>query len=438
MTTTRTPERPPAPAPGGEGPGRANRERRTSGLRVRLTAGAYVLAALAVGVSALSLPAAVPGQSTGAYLSGGIVIALLLVGSLVLHEIGHALVARRHGERVEEISVGFAGGSRHGLYELSGPRAQWRVAAAGPAVSLVLAALLGGAAAGLAALGSARLAVIVMTWMAIANAAIGVLGLLPGAGPDGGRIVRAVTWARTGNPAGAGLVAARAGQVTGGLLVAGGLAVVALGYALGLWVTLIGVLAFMTSRGQARQLLAAAALTGLRVRDVIGPTAQESAPAWQSVEEFIAEHPAGMTAMPLREFDGSPAGLLTVSQLAPVQPDRRAALRLRDVATPIVHVVTTTSDELLTSLLERLSSWPRIPAAVHTAGHALVLDAEGKPSGVLTPADVARAGWPGRLPVRLGDDLHAGGPVLGLGGDHRRRGPRPGHRAVPGHPPWCA
>lgn len=427
MTTTRTPGHAPAPAP--EGGGGANRERRMTGLRVRLTAGAYVLGALAILVSALSLPAAVPGQGTGAYLSGGVVIAVLLIGGLVLHEIGHALVARRHGERVEQISVGFAGGSRHGLYELPGPRAQWRAAAAGPAVSLVLAAVLGGAAAGLDALGSARLAVIVMTWMAIANAAIGVLSLLPGAGPDGGRIVRALTWARTGNPAGAGLVAARAGQLTGGLLVAGGLAVVVLGYALGLWVTLIGVLALVASRAQSRQLLAAAALAGLRVRDIAGTDPQQSAQAWQSVTEFVAEHPSGFTAMPLRDFDGSAAGLLTLSQLAAVPPDRRNGARLRDIATPAGHVVTTTQDELLTSLLERLSAWPRIPAAVHTAGHALILDDAGHPAGVLTPADLARATQLGslrRLAARLAHD-DAGGSVLGLGGDHRRPGPGPGH-----------
>src|SRR5262249_52853494 len=151
--------------------------------------------------------------------------ALLLLGSLIMHEIGHALVARRHGARVREVSVGFLGTSQHGSYELPGPKGQWRTAAAGPAVSLILAALTAGAAAGLEAAGIDRLGMLVLGFAALANGIFGVLSLLPGTGPDGGRIVRALTWARTGNPARADLVAARAGQVTGAVLTLAGIAV---------------------------------------------------------------------------------------------------------------------------------------------------------------------------------------------------------------------
>jgi Zn-dependent protease len=415
---TWTPDRPPVPAPGGNQPGRANRDRRTTGLNVRVTAGGYVLAVLALVVSALSMPTVVSGRSPAAYFAAAVAGAALLLISLILHEAGHALAARRHGCTVDQISVGFGGGTRHGMYELPGPRGQWRVAAAGPLVSLILAVLAVAAAAGLNALNIDSLAALVLFWIGIANAAYGVLNLLPGAGPDGGRIVRAVTWARTGNPAKAGLTAARAGQVTGAVLAAAGLAVIAGGYTAGLWPGLIGILAFVTSRSQARQLQTAETLAGLRVADVAlldtpPGEAKGGVQAWQTVAAFAATHPVGGTAFPLRDFDGQAAGLLTLSQLAAVPMDQQESVRLRDVATPIAHVATTTPDEQLTSLLQRLQGWPRVPAAVHTAGHALVLDANRVAIGVLTPADLVRASQLGTLRRRQDADASQGaqGPL---------------------------
>jgi Zn-dependent protease len=449
MTRTPTSDHPPAPASKDPHPGGLNRGRRLSGLTVRLTAGGYVLAIVALLVSGITLPAAAPGRPAAAYLAAAAALAALLLGSLILHEVGHAISVRRHGGRVGEIRVGLFGATAHGTdtghttasgmtatsnyarhsgqaepggyarddgqgtiagqaAALASPGAQWRVAAAGPAASLGLAVLTGGIAVGVAALGTDRLAVVVLAVAALGNAVLGILSLLPGAGADGGRIVRALTAARTGDPAKAGVVAARTGQVTGAVLIAAGLAVVLLGYAAGLWLALIGILAFVTSRSEARQLLTTAALTGLRNGDVVSlrPAAEAGVPSWQTVESFLADQGRlgqpgfGPTAFPLVDFGGQAAGLLTVSQLAAVPAERHDTVRLRDVGTPLGHVVTTTADEPVASLLGRLSVWPRVPAAAHTAGHALVLDPEGMPVGVLTPADLSRATQLGQLRQR--------------------------------------
>jgi Zn-dependent protease len=444
MTTTRTPDHPPAPAQDSPTRGSPGRGGRLPGLTIRLTPGGYVLAIAALVAGGISLPAAAPGRTAAAYLFGAVLLAALLVGSLILHEVGHAFAARRHGVRVSEISVGLFGSTAHGDHELAGPRAQWRVAAAGPAASLALAVVMGAVAVGVAAVGDDQLAVVVFTIAALGNAVLGGLSLLPGAGPDGGRIVRAFTWARTGDPAKAGVVAARTGQVTGVVLAAAGVAVIALGFAVGLWLGLVGILAFATSRSQARQLLTAAALTGLRVRDVLplrtwepGTSPHPGVQAWLTVEAFIAGQSAedterlanaadladagttpgrlglagsGATALPLVDFDGRPAGLLALSQLAAVPPERHDSVRLRDIATPLAHVVATTGDEPVATLLGRLSVWPRIPAAVHTAGHALVLHPDGTLAGVLTPADLARATQLGALRQRNRTSATAAAP----------------------------
>lgn len=417
MAETRTREHAHGPG-GGTDPGRANRDGRTTGMTVRMTAGGYVLAAFAALVSGLSLAGAAPGRASAAYVAAGIAVAILLVGSVVIHEAGHILVARRYGAPARDILVGFFGPAQHGGADLPGPRAQWRAALAGPAASLALAAIAGGSAAGLDALGIDRLPMLILGYTAVANAAFGVLSLLPGTGPDGGRIVRALTWARTGNPAKADLVSARAGQVTGVALIAGGLLLFAgPGYLAGLWLTLIGVLGFATSRSQARRSMVARALAGLEVSDIlpVGVTEPESQPSWQTVATFLEAQglgggpPQGRAAAvyPLHDFDGRPAGLLTLGQLAMVPADRQDGVRLRDVATPRAHLVTTTPDELLTSLIGRMSGWPAIPAAAHTAGHALVLDPDGGLVGVVTPADLARAAQLGALRQRSAADDRA-------------------------------
>jgi Zn-dependent protease len=405
MTMTRTPDG--TSAGHGTDPGNGTRGPSIAGFSVRLTTGGYVLMVAALLVSGLSLPVATPGWPPAAYLAAAAAVALLFLVSMVLHELAHAVAARRHGIRVSQITVGFLGGTTHGRYDLPGPRAQWRVAAAGPAASLALAGLCAAAAAGLSALAVGRLTVLALTTAAWLNVLLGVFSGLPGAGPDGGRIVRALTWARTGDPARAGLVAARAGQITGAVVAAAGLGALLLGHPAGLWIGLIGVLAITASRAEARKLLTEAALSGLRVRDIVprqGPAAAVPQ-AWQTVQAFLdgesdgpqPELAGAPSAVPIRDFDGRPAGILTLSQLAAVPPDRRDTVRLSEVATPLAQVVTTSLDEPMQHLLGRLSVRPASPAALHTAGHALVLHADGSTVGVLTPADFARASQLGAL-----------------------------------------
>src|SRR5690242_8269830 len=195
MTMMRTPGT--APAGRGTDPGRRAGGVRIAGFGIRLTRGAYLLAMLAVVVSALSLGTAAPGWPPSGYAAATAGVVVLLLASMTGHELAHAAAARRHGARCGEISVGFFGGTVHGRYQLPTPRARWRAAAAGPAVSLAAAGISVAAAAGLSAVGAGQLTVVVFTAAAWINAVLGVVSLLPGPGLDGGRIIQALAWART-------------------------------------------------------------------------------------------------------------------------------------------------------------------------------------------------------------------------------------------------
>src|SRR5580692_8954416 len=230
------PAGPPDRQPGDSGPAGSPADRplpggfRVAGIPVNFTPGAALLGVLAAGFGALTLPELDPGRSVGGYLAAAAGLVVVLLGSMAAHELAHSIVARRYGLAVPA-TVGFFGGLRHGRAyrpgsagrpELPGPRAQGQVAAAGPLASLLLG-VLAAAAAG--------------AWI---NGLLAVANLVPAAGLDGGRIVRALAWARSGDPTRAGLVAARFGQVSGAILTAAGVTALALGYLAGLWFVLVG------------------------------------------------------------------------------------------------------------------------------------------------------------------------------------------------------
>ena len=426
MSFTRSPDTSRGGPGTGSGPGRPRGGLRVTGLPVRLTTGAQLLALLTVLACALVLPDLAPGWPAVGYLAATAVLVIGFLASLTGHELAHAVVARNHGAPADEVRIGFFGGTVHGRHEYATPRGLWRAAAAGPAFSLVLAAACVGLTFGLAWLGAGRLPVVVFAGLAWINAILAIFNLLPGAGMDGGRLVQALAWARSGDRARAAVMAARTGQFAGVLLIACGVAVLALGYLGGIWLGLIGLAMLAASRAQAREVLAVTALADLRVRDVLPePGAAAAIPGWQTVRSFLDDGtPAGSTptdgtvagstvvggtlslgasgaaAFPLRDFEGHAAGLLTLSQLALVPADRWDQLRLLDVATPLGQVVTTTLDEPMGRLLARLSIRPTTPAALHTAGHALVVGDDGAPAGVLTPDDFRRAGQLGQLAGR--------------------------------------
>jgi Zn-dependent protease len=402
VTMIRPPASAPAqPSPDPAGPGR----RQVTGVHVRVTTGGYLLGALAAGASALILPAVAPGKAVASYFTATAAVVVILLVSMIAHELGHAVALRRYRGRADA-TVGFLGGIGHGRAELPSARAQWQVAVAGPLVSLLLAAL---SLAALVALGGpARTGTLLPATVAAAsiwiNGLLTVANLIPAAGLDGGRIVRALAWARSGDPTRAILISARFGQVTGAILAAAGITAIALHHVAGVWASLLGILMVAASRAEAGQAMTSAALAGLRVRDIL-PAGQPApvARGWQSVESFLAGDselglapaPPGVTAFAVRDFDGQLTGLVTRGQLSVVPRGRRPVTRLSQAATPVDHLVFTTPDEPLSTLRARLSVRPAVPAARYTAGHVLVLGADGELAGVLTPADFTRAAQPG-------------------------------------------
>src|SRR5215213_11154092 len=258
---------------------------RIAGIPVGASWSALLIAGLiAWSLAGSLLPAQVPGLAPAAYWLAGLAGAALFLGSLLAHEIGHAVVARRAGLRVRGITLWLHGGVAQLEDEPATPGDELRVALVGPAVSLALAVAFGLAAlaGSLAALPAA--AVTVAAWLAVGNAALAVFNLLPAAPLDGGRVLRGLLWRHHGNRVRASVTATRAGVWVGGGLVAYGLLGAFTGWGIGtLWTSLVGWFLVVAARQERDQAVLSSQLGGLRAGQVMTPApptgATSSAPA---------------------------------------------------------------------------------------------------------------------------------------------------------------
>jgi Zn-dependent protease len=341
-----------------------------------------VLGLLVLSLSEGILPATVDDASTPALWLAGAAGGLLFLLSLLAHELAHALVARRHGVGVRGMTLWLFGGVAELEREAPTPRAELRIAGAGPLTSGGCAAGFGAAAVVLAALGL-PLAAAVLAWLAAANAVLAMFNLIPGAPLDGGRILRAWLWRRHGDRLRATLTAATAGRVVGYGLVALGIVEFVIGAdAGGLWTVLIGWFLLNAARAEAARAVASDALGGLRVRDVMTADPQR-VPAWASLQAFVHEFALASrhSSFPVEDLDGRTVGLVTLAQVKACPAETWPELTVGGVMTPIAHARTAApGDDLATALA----------GGSATGGRVLVFD-DGALVGIVTPSDVTSA-----------------------------------------------
>ena len=330
------------------------------------------------------LPSVVPGQQQSAYWLVSAPAVVLFYLSLLSHEMGHALVARRLGVKVEGITLWLFGGVARLRGDAATPGIEVKIAIAGPLVSLALAILFGAATFALDATAGPPLVEGGLAWLAGTNAMLLLFNLIPAFPLDGGRLLRAWLWQRSGDRYRATSGAARLGRVCAFLMIGVGLVSFFINSALsGLWLIFLGWFLWSAARSEESQVLMRGALSGLRVSDVMSHD-PATAPGWITVDEFMRSYVPGRhaTAYPIKTFEGALDGLVTVARLAQVPAEERHLRRVRDVGTSMDAVAKASPGEPITAVLDRLSP--------SDDGQMLVIDG-GQLVGMLSPADVARA-----------------------------------------------
>lgn len=217
----------------------------------------------------------------------GVVAALLLFVSVLLHELSHSLVARRYGTQVKGITLFLFGGVSQTTDEPKTPKEEFWMAIAGPVISFVLALafyLLGGLGA---VMGWSTPIVAVFSYLALINMLLGVFNLVPGFPLDGGRVLRSIIWSATNNLTKATRYASYIGQGFGYVLMGFGfLDILNRNLVGGLWMIFIGWFLAGAARNSYQQVMMKQALSGVRVEQVM-TTNVPPVPADLSIRQFV-------------------------------------------------------------------------------------------------------------------------------------------------------
>ncbi len=291
--------------------------------------------------------------------------ALGLFASVLVHELGHAVVARAYGVRTARITLWFLGGIAQ-LDEIPRRRgAEAVVAIVGPITSGLLSVVLAAALRGTAMGGGAAF---VVSYLAITNAGLALFNLLPALPLDGGRVLRSLMAIPMGQE--------RATRVSS--MVSRGVAILLGVYGfLTLQVFLLAIAFFIDAAGRTemRAVRAQRAFEGRSVRDAMTPEPITVDLTWTAEQLRRLQAFRAHGAYPVVSVDGRPLGLVRRSDLEGVEPDTTAADLLRPVESVRAH-------EDLESAVRRL--------ATTEAGRLVVVDAAGRTVGLLTKSDVVR------------------------------------------------
>jgi Zn-dependent protease/CBS domain-containing protein len=335
----------------------------SAGLRIGRIAGVEIIVDLSLLIIFLLIafslamgvfPAWHPDWSAGLHWATALGAAVLFFVSVLLHELAHAVVGRKGGVEINRITLFMFGGMAHMENEPPSWRAELVMALAGPLTSLALGILFGVLAAIAAgqveidpanpALGFAALGPIptLLAWLAPVNIILGIFNLVPGFPLDGGRVLRAIMWAATGDFVVATRRASRAGQFIAWVLMALGLLMIlglqvpffGTGLLSGLWLAFIGWFLNNAALASYRQLLVRESLENVPVERLMQTQFRRVDPG-MPVKTLVDEHlmSSGQRAFPV-EQDGRFLGLVCIHDLQRRGRDTWGSSTVGEIMTP--------------------------------------------------------------------------------------------------------
>ena len=341
-----------------------------------------LVALVAYALATSSLPAGAPGYPRYAYWAAGIAAAVALLVGVLLHEVAHAVAARRAKMHVGGITLWFMGG----LTRIEGeehPRSELWIALVGPLTSVLLGGVVLGAALGARGAGW-PLAASTLGWLGGINIILGLFNLLPASPLDGGKVLHGLLWWATGKRYLATRLTAGTGTVLGGLAVFGGFITLEMGDFLdGVVLALLGWFVLSSARGEQLAGRARYVLGDVRISDIMRPAV--IAPGWLTVSAFWnewASHYPGAAFLLERWAGDGWAGVVTAQQLGSVPPGLQAAVRAQDIAVPLSAAPVGSSRKALN---------PEEPALAIAGrpGAALPVEYNEKVVGIVMATDVA-------------------------------------------------
>jgi Zn-dependent protease/predicted transcriptional regulator len=280
-------------------------------------------------------PAVLPDLPVWSYWVQAVVAAVMLFASIILHELGHSLVARHHGVGISSITLFVFGGVSQMKEEPREPRQEFQIAIVGPLISLALAGGFWVVSALWQQAEGTTAVTVVLFYLAWINLLVAIFNMLPVFLLDGGRVLRAGLWHFRQSLASATQTAASVGRFFAFMLVALGVLQLFAGNFGGLWLMLIGWFIMQAGTAGARQASLREALGGLRVADVMVTdpvTVQADASVDELIDAYVTRYTYG--GYPVQR-NGKVVGLVTLHDLQKIPRPERADRSVEDIMTPL-------------------------------------------------------------------------------------------------------
>lgn len=354
---------------------------RIAGIEIRVDTSWVVIALLVTYSLYLRLTESFEGLQTGvAVLLAGL-FALLFFGSVLTHELAHAVTALRRGIPVRGITLFLFGGATHAKVESKGPGEEFVIAGVGPLTSLVLGGLflllgyVGRTFLGMPLAGGFR-------YLGVVNLMLAVFNMLPGFPLDGGRVLRAIVWRATGSLARATRVASIAGQVVGYLIIGVGVLFLTQGVLVSaIWLASIGWFLSQAARSSYEELQVRRMLESVEAEDLMSPelvSIPADLPLRTAVDDYFMRYDHG--AFPVHD-DGRTVGLLTLRGVKRVPQAEWTGRTAADTMEPIGEQCSVDASARMDTVLSKIQDGG--------SGRCLVLR-DGLVVGIITPSDIAR------------------------------------------------
>jgi Zn-dependent protease/CBS domain-containing protein len=354
---------------------------RIAGIEVRIDSSWAVIALLITYSMYLRAVVLYPELSGGGAVALGILATVLFFGSVLVHELAHALVAQARGIRVQDITLFLFGGATRARVESRGPGDEFLIALVGPLTSGILAALFG-IIAGLGGDSLSRPLAGTLGYLAWTNLLLAAFNLVPGFPLDGGRLLRAAIWKATGSLGRATRVASVSGQAVGWLLVAAGVGWLLAGdLAGGIWFAFIGWFLVQAARSSYQELQLQQLLRGVEAEEVMAGDLVRIPPdlsLQDAVDDYFMRY--DHSGFPVEE-QGRTIGLLTLRGVRRVPREQWPTRRVRELMVPLGDQVVVAPDARMDGVLGKLQEGE--------AGRVLVVE-DGEVVGIITPSDLTR------------------------------------------------
>jgi Zn-dependent protease len=355
---------------------------RVYGIPIRIDYRWFVVFGLSVWLVASNLhsaPIQLPGilmppvdQLTAWFL--GVVTTAALFLSVLGHELSHALMARAEGIEIEEIVLHPFGGLARLRSQPESPQAEFRIAVAGPAASFLFA-VLAFLATKVASIGGYQTTVVVFFLVAAGNLLLAIFNLFPGYPLDGGRVLRALLWRRSGDIAEATRMAGICGVLVAAVLILFGIYMAVApnfrAYFMGLWSVLVGLFLMDSALGVVRH---GRSLKSAIVSDAMSPpfALEPDVLISHFIDTVLPLHP--QASFPVAR-DQRLQGILSLQDLKALPRESWREKRARDVMRPVASGMFVSPAVMLSSARELMQS--------NGIGSLAVVDEQGKLVGFL-------------------------------------------------------